>query len=367
MLSKRRWGAVGAMVLACGSAWGQLAPPPTEAPPPTPEWTPPPPPPAVPQGEMRAPVSRENPGPIQRSPKFPFEPWAKDEAGKLKPLSEPSYWASFRKNVMITPAYQTRVETFLAERREMFEGLVIDNIDAVRRVLFLGLLDREVKDGKALAENMRVIRPLMGSQSIQAELQARRVLTRQQIEQTNTIYGEYRKERLREAEAGHPAPPSDAPPEAVEAHKRAVNASKQRAFTQLGIEEALWVHERLLIEAAGRLATVADKIEGLDDAKRQELKSASDRVGGLPDDAAKLAAMLAIVKEMDEAGHAGLLQSTIDTRPEGVSRPRLEDLPSPGEGAANPGAEAQPAAGASGATGAPPANPPSNPPADAPK
>lgn len=332
-MSMRRVGAVGLMVVVCGSAWGQIAPPPPEAPAPTPEWTPPPMPP---QGEIRPPVERDRPGQVQRSAKFPFEPWAKNEAGKLAPLSEPSYWASFRKNVMITPAYRPRVELFLSERREMFEGLVIDNIDVVRRVCFEGLLDREIKDAKGLGEIMRVIRPLMGSQPIQAELQARRVLTRQQVEQTNTIYSAYRSERLKEAESSHPAPGADATPEQAEAHKRAVNAAKQRVLTTMGIEEAMWIHERMLIEAAGRLAAVADKIEGLDEGKRQELKSSADRVAGLPDDAAKLAAMLEIVKSMDEAGHAGLLQSTIDTRPEGPARPRLEDLPAPGEGAANP-------------------------------
>lgn len=299
---------VGLMVLA-GAAVGQVALPPTPAPAPTPDYVPPP----------AAPSPAQRPIPTVAKPvDVPFEAWRKD--GKLPTLSEPLYWASMRRNTLVTPESWAKITPFLDRRIPKLERVVVENVDLVRKIEE-GQIEKAM-DAQRNAEGrnpemgtlLRTLRPLV-MDSLRNELMRGNLITRQQAEQTEKIRRSYVEERSRDWEAKVPALAADATEEQKKEHQRLTTRERMRSQMYDFIDEPMWVYRRLLVECAQKWDQIAAG-DSLPAATKQKITPLMAKAKSAGDDAARLTAMRDVVRAITAEEERELLVALRALRPD---------------------------------------------------
>ncbi len=293
--------------LVCG-AFGQIAPPPGPAAPATPEWVPPP------RSNTEAP-------PVPKQDNTPVPSW-RDNDGKLEVLSEPLYWASLKKNQLVTPKVAEGLKGFLRQRERQYERVVVDNIDLMRKVME-GAIDKTIEmprdpaAGRAgadvLSKLLQIIKPLVGD-SIREAVKTKGLLSRMQSDHQNKIVRAYTDDRGRDLEAATPVLPADASEEQKKARTAAMTKEKMRHQLYDFIDESTWVYAWLLNDVAMHWDDTLAKTD-FDAATKAKLNAAFKDVKAATDDRGRVAAMKKLVVLVTPEQERVLLQGMIAGRP----------------------------------------------------
>jgi hypothetical protein len=331
------------MVLASGTANGQISAPPTKAPDPTPEFVMPPPAPANP---MPTPNSRTTPPP---APDLPPTPPLRGEDGKLIPLTEPLFWQATRHNAMMNPTALAQARAFFDRRLRKYEKIVTDNADLMRQIN-QGVIDksnlapirdannkdatrREVVQGKdgemSLSSLMTILKPLVGD-NVRNEIQTAGIMTRMQAQQNNKVMQRWAAELAADYEKTLTPLPANATKEERDARTQATSKERMRQQLTLWIDEATFAYGNLLHDAAANLDELLKKAgadAGAVSAEIASVKAASDRAG-------KIDAMKALVMKLPIEQERAILAAVYESRPE---------LPPEAEPTAQPAEQGEPA------------------------
>lgn len=248
--------AVLSILTLVGVANAQLVTPPTEAPAKT-EPLP------LPTEDIKAPAS-EQPvmPPIRQAPPADVIPpdlkWEslvkKDDKGNLVRLSTPAEAAAITVNPLLNDEAKKLANAYLAERRKVFEGLVIANLDLVEDLDSNKLLELNVMEKEQLAWLKNAIKPFsqpVAPGPISVELTKKGVFTTLQAKVNQKIAKEYSDESLK-----------DALKRAEAAAGKALGKIEQVPIIlrEQAVDETLTVRRELLVEASKNLAAVLAKM-----------------------------------------------------------------------------------------------------------
>lgn len=295
------------MVLAVGTASGQVVIPPTEARPATPEYVPPPPPPAPKPFEGAQPSEGQpaTPPPVVARPvelpSLPYKSLAEKGAdGKLAPLTEPIYIAALRVNPTVTDDERTKIEPYLKTRREAYEQIAIDNIDFLQEIDG-GLIEKLNMADSNDAKKVQKIRALAGKGTLSAALRDAKLLSDVQIKFGDKIVKERNEAEIAELKAAAGGKEGD--------KKAAADVVTPHLLRQ-AVSESLLARRGLYLELANNLAKLEGSL-GLDAAALGTLKSA---VASAKDDASKIAAVQASFKGLNADQARAALKAVIAGR-----------------------------------------------------
>jgi hypothetical protein len=310
------WGLTGgilATICGCSLCSGQLVvqPPakapnpadhiaiaPITAPPAKPVFTPPP--------AMPANVIAPAPAPTTPVlPDLPYAPLGKGADGKITPLAEPAEYAALRVNPMIKPEDLNRFAPYLNERRKIFERVVADNLDLVEKIEGGIFETLDLSDNKAFTQLLDVSKPLRDPSAPKAlieELLARQLVDPTQAEFNRKIVREYHLAII-------PQVKQDATPAEKGQHARRSLA----LYYKQGLEEPLFVHRQLLLEASGKLDKIIPAL-GLDAATASKVNSVASGIKPNTPDPTRMTAMEEINKDLTLDQRKALLRKTVELR-----------------------------------------------------
>jgi hypothetical protein len=238
----------------------------------------------VPQNPQTiAPVSPSRPVKAQITlPDLPYAPLGKGPDGKVTPLVEPAEYAALRVNPMLKPEDLARFGKYLDERRATFERIVADNLDLVEKIEGGIFETLDLSDNKAFTKLLDVSKPLRTPSAPKAlieELQDRQLVDPTQAEFNRKIVREYHLAII-------PDVKPDATPEEKGQHARRSLA----LFYKQGLEEPLFVHRQLLLEASGKLDKILPAL-GLSGSEADKAMAAAKGIKPNTPDEARLKAM----------------------------------------------------------------------------
>lgn len=329
------------LVLMSGTAWGQVAPPPTPAPAATPEFVPPPPAPPV-SPDAKKPIT-----PVNSTPKLPPTPPWRGTDGKLDEPTEPIFWASIKRNATVAKTEMDRVGPYLTARKRNYEKIVIDNLDLMRRVTD-GLIEksdmvprkRGEKDDpnapKGMSGVMAVLRPLAGN-NIREDIKARGILTRIQATTNEDVRKDYARNKSEDWSKGNTVPENATP----EQKKEATTKAQQHTLRQqlyFWIEESSWAYNWMLEETASNIEQVLPKTK-LDAATQKKFAEGMKKAVASEAPAARYAALREVARTLTVEQEREVLTANAMLRPK-EQQPALMPAaatPAEGEGAGDPG------------------------------
>lgn len=311
------WGVTGgilASICGCSLCSGQLvvAPPP-KAPNPAEHI------PVAPVSPVRAPAHFETPPapmpvtPTHTAPKaqvvLPDLPYAKlgmNPDGTVTPLIEPAEYAALRVNPLLKPDDLARFGKYLDERKATFERIVTDNLDLVEKIEGGIFENLDLSDNKSFTKLLDVSKPLRAPsapKSLIDELLDRQLVDPTQAEFNRKIAREY-----------HLAILPKAPPDATPEQKGQVaRRSIALLYKNNGLEEPLFIHRQLLLEASGKLDQIIPALK-LDPSEVSKVQAAAAKVKPNTSDPARLEAMKEINQVLTLDQRKELLRKVVDLR-----------------------------------------------------
>lgn len=280
-------GLMASFILAAGTASAQVVIPPTDARPATPEYVPPPPPPAPKPFEGALPSEGQPSTPPPPAsvvlPSLPYKSLAeKGPDGKLLPLTEPIYVAALRVNPTVTDDERSKIEPYLATRRQAYEQIAIDNIDFLQEI-DNGLIEKLNMADSNDAKKVQKIRALAGKGTLSAALKEAKLLSDMQIKFGDKIVKERNEAEITELKAAAGGKEGD--------KKAAADVVTPHLMRQ-AVSESLIARRGLYLELAQKLPALAGTL-GLDAATVDGLKKS---VAAASDDAGKVAAVQGVLK-----------------------------------------------------------------------
>jgi hypothetical protein len=197
----------------------------------------------------------------------------RDDQGRLNDLAEPIDQAALRINPLVTAQELERIGPVIAERRQAFRRIVIDNLDLAEEIeggLFETL---DLTDNKAFARLLQVATPLKPTniKPLAKALEERAILTHEQAALNDRIAQEYKLARVAQDAKG-------------EARRSLALVYKQ------SLDEPLFMLRQARQEAAANLATLIPKL-GLDEATTRALLLISQKPTGATGEGPKSSAL----------------------------------------------------------------------------
>ncbi len=300
------------------TAFGQLVPPPTEAPAQTPIVTPMTLPPAATErvrseaearrdAELRARERAEQEAAAtQNLPELPYDSLVNlDAQGKIIPAPGNPHILALGVNPMMDDSTVERVQGVIAERRDKVERLVIQNIDLVQQVLDGAIDQATLEDRASIARLVEIVRPFQELGHLTEDLKTQGYLSTQQYGFNWKIVREYEQARTQELMATAAA---NTDPNATNP-----NTLVTRHIMGEILREPMLTYDALLLEGAGRIdqaisgITVAPDNQARATALVGAIKAASN-------DQARLARARELTDLLDAAQKGQFLQSVVDSR-----------------------------------------------------
>jgi hypothetical protein len=238
-------------------------------------------------------------------PDLPYAPLGKDASGKVSPLIEPAEYAALRVNPMLKPDDLGRFGKYLDDRRATFERVVTDNLDLVEKIEGGIFENLDLADNKAFTKLLDVSKPLRAPSAPKAlidELQDRQLVDATQAEFNRKIVREYHLAVI-------PAAKPDSTPEEKGAYAR---RSLALIYKQ-GLEEPLFVHRQLLLEASGKLDKLIPAL-GLSSETASRASAAAAAVKPNSSDDARLKAMAEVNNTLSLDQRKALLKKVVELR-----------------------------------------------------
>lgn len=291
-----------------------VTPPPTQAPAPNEgieeiKVPPAPPPPPAVQEMVPEQPARTAPPPL---PDLPYKSLVeRDEAGNLKPLTEPLQLSALRRNPMLPAGFVDSIKPYLAERRVQLQTILVGNLDVLEEIdggMFerVSFFDRD--STRRMLERVKPLSHPAGPKTLGEVLADRGVIDQQQRLFNDRIAREY-------ALATVPAFDREAP----EAERARQSSGRLIALYRQAIEEYEFLYRHATVFAAANAASVleaAGKDASFDDAARTKAQAIAAAVNNESDAGAKLKVFKAQLLE----------QLTIDQR-RAVIRAAFEQAP----------------------------------------
>lgn len=297
-----------ALVLAAGSAVGQVAPPPTPAPAKTPEFTPPPAekpatpvaPPAKAETPQRPDTSAEPPTDIRmikerlKSGSIKMPEGFDDKVlvrrgpdGKLVKFDKPLAWVTVEENPLVTPKEHEALATWMSRRQLSHELGLVNNLDLALKV-DAGEFDRlDPRDRRQLSWASNTQKQLRTAGMVSEWLFLRKAVTEEQAAAIQLIGDAYGRAKLEEVRK-----------EAGEDHLAASTAITREMYKQW-VEEPMFVFHGLLERAAENIEVCVQGAEiptEMIELIRPEMEAA--KKAGSPQD--KRAAMTALLQKLPD-------------------------------------------------------------------
>jgi hypothetical protein len=238
-------------------------------------------------------------------PDLPYAPLGKGPDGKVTPLIEPAEYAALRVNPMLKPEDLSHFGKYLDERRGVFERIVADNLDLIEQIEGGIFENIDLSDNKAFSKLLDVSKPLRAPSAPKALIDE--LLERQQVDPTQA---EFNRKIVREYHlAIMPAPKADASPKEKGEHARRSLA----LFYKQGLEEPLFVHRQLLLEASGKLDKIIPSL-GLDASAASKVNGVASQIKPNTGDPARLTAMAEINKDLTLEQRKAMLRKVVELR-----------------------------------------------------
>jgi hypothetical protein len=238
-------------------------------------------------------------------PDLPYPPLGKDASGKVSQLVEPAEYAALRVNPLLKPDDLSRFNAYLGDRRSTFERIVADNLDLVEQIEGGIFENIDLSNNKSFTKLLDVSKPLRAPSAPKAlidELADRQLVDPTQAEFNRKIVREYHLALM-------PVMKPDASPEEKGQHARRSLA----LFYKQGLEEPLFVHRQLLLEASGKLDKLVPALGLTSDAASKVNQIAAAIKPNTGDDA-RLKAMADINKDLSLDQRKTLLRKVVELR-----------------------------------------------------
>jgi hypothetical protein len=322
-----------ALVMLAGLCSAQIAPPPPEAPAKTPDYVPPPPVPATPRGQTSG-----NPGGVSSVPDVPFKEWEKDENGKLIPIDRPLEWAAMDRNVTLTPKTREAMESYLVERKQMFEDLVYVELATIRKLIDGELEKIDLTDVKNFAAARDLVKPLTGAGSIMAELKNKGIVSRIQAAQNQKIMKAYQTEVNAQLKQQLAATPDASDEEKKAATKQQSARFMRDVMLKMSTDEAMFTYKRLAIEISKEVNQLLPGIDAIPSELKAQIAPIALKLEAEGDDNARAAAYREISKMLTVDQEKALINAAR------MARPIKKEAPAkPADAAEAPAAKVEPA------------------------
>jgi hypothetical protein len=238
-------------------------------------------------------------------PDLPYAPLGKGADGKVTPLAEPAEYAALRVNPMLKPEDLGRFGKYLDERRGIFERIVADNLDLIEQIEGGIFENIDLSDNKAFSKLLDVSKPLRAPSAPKPMIDE--LLEHQQVDPTQA---EFNRKIVREYHlAIMPAPKADATPKEKGEHARRSLA----LFYKQGLEEPLFVHRQLLLEASGKLDKIVPSL-GLDASTASKVNGLASQIKPNTPDGARMTAMAEINKDLTLDQRKAMLRKVVELR-----------------------------------------------------
>ncbi len=223
------------------------------------------------------------------------------------PLDRPANIAALYVNPILSKDSLALVETFLVGRRDTFERLILENLDAIESVADPALQTRKDLTREMMTPIVNKTRVLIDPPApgaLASDLRNAGLFTPEQAALHNKIVREYRQ-----------ATTTKTPPNATDDEKRLHSVRELFKLYRAGLEEPIMIYEDLLAEAAssfGRTlpgAGLTSETMQMATSKAANLKTDSPR-------AAKIEAARAVMADLSPEQRKAVLAATIALRAE---------------------------------------------------
>jgi hypothetical protein len=238
-------------------------------------------------------------------PDLPYAPLGKGPDGKVTPLIEPAEYAALRVNPMLKPEDIRTFGKYMDDRRATFERIVADNLDLVETIEGGIFETLDLSDNKAFTKLLDVAHPLRAPAAPKALIDE--LLDRQLVDPTQA---EFNRKIVREY---HMALVPQAKPDADTHEKGQVARRSMALLYKQGLEEPLFVHRQLLLEASGKLDKIVPTL-GLDAAATAKVNAVVATIKPNTGDDARLAAMAELNKDLSLDQRKAVLRKVVEVR-----------------------------------------------------
>lgn len=273
----------------------------------TPPPAPPPPPPRATPAQP-APRNTNRPKPVEIPlPDLEYTSLVtKGPDGKIVHLNEAIDVAALRVNPMISDEERAAMAGYLAERKQAYERVVVENIEILDQIENGLLESTDWSQRDSFSPVVQATKPLMppnAPKAVTVELEQRQMMNVQQKAFNAKIAKEYRDA------FAMPRPAAGAPPEEVKDHQRRVIASAMRD----ALDESLQTYANLMREAAPRVPSILPTL-GLDASVAAEAATRANAVAKAADDAAKMQAMREFLRILPSDKRRAFFEKSIAMR-----------------------------------------------------
>jgi hypothetical protein len=238
-------------------------------------------------------------------PDLPYPPLGKGPDGKVTPLIEPAEYAALRVNPMLKPEDIRTFGKYMDDRRATFERIVADNLDLVETIEGGIFETLDLSDNKAFTKLLDVAHPLRAPAAPKALIEE--LLDRQLVDPTQA---EFNRKIVREY---HMALVPQAKADATTQEKGQVARRSMALLYKQGLEEPLFVHRQLLLEASGKLDKIIPTL-GLDAAAAAKVNTVVATIKPNTGDDARLTAMAELNKDLSLDQRKALLRKVVEIR-----------------------------------------------------
>lgn len=312
---------LGLLVVLAGlpaTAFGQLVPPPTEAPAATPTVTPMVLPGEATQGVRDAALERRDAAERARAqaeqeraamqdlPNLPYESLVKrDEAGHIIALPGNPHVLALNVNPLMDDSTVERVQGVIAERRDKVERMVIQNVDLVQQVLDGAVDQANIEDRASIARLIEIVRPFQEMGHLTEDLKAQGYLSTQQYGFNWKIVREYEQARTQDmmASAASNTDPNATNPQTL----------VTRHIMSEILREPMLTYDALVLEGAGRIDDAMGSITPASD-KQAQAATLVSQIKAASDDETRLARARELTNLLDSAQKGQFLQNVVNTR-----------------------------------------------------